>query len=322
MPGSVKIRHGDVFGESADVAVLPCCCTGGLKDFARRTREDLNLPEPPAQLELGEVVLRPLQVPDVSNRFLAYAAVRDERGSSVNLLNVVGDKLGRLTQQHALRSISAPLLGTGAGRVPLVPGVEALVAGFKSAAADDALLTLCAPRLVTFSNLTSWYETWRAHERQSPRVLVSYNQSTQRDWVAALDAFLNANGIHAVVDGRDLRLTALLEEWMSTEISRADKVIVVTDETYAQKADAHVGGVGAETRLIEQELERGASFGKLIVIVRSSPVDAALPKYLRGRNVLECSEDSRSASTFDRVLREIYRDDALPVSRGQRPILL
>ena len=80
MAANIKIRLGDVFSESADLAVLPCSIDGELRDFARCTREDLDLPDPPRQLELGSLRLFDLTLPQVPIRRLAYAAARDQTG--------------------------------------------------------------------------------------------------------------------------------------------------------------------------------------------------------------------------------------------------
>jgi hypothetical protein len=38
-----------------------------------------------------------------------------------------------------------------------------------------------------------------------------------------------------------------LPQWMCNELDLADKVVIVSDEAYAEKADGHLGGVGWET---------------------------------------------------------------------------
>jgi hypothetical protein len=45
-----------------------------------------------------------------------------------------------------------------------------------------------------------------------------------------------------------------LQQWMSNELSMADKVLVVCDEVYKRKADGRLGGVGWETMIIQGDI--------------------------------------------------------------------
>jgi hypothetical protein len=64
------------------------------------------------------------------------------------------------------------------------------------------------------------------------------------DWVKELALFLIDNGIQARLDRFHLRRGMDLPQWMCNELQMADKVIIVCDETYKQKADGRLGGVG------------------------------------------------------------------------------
>jgi len=323
MQGNVKIRHGDIFGEAAGLAVLPCATDGALKDFARRTREDLNLPGPPSRLELGQLRILDLDAPHLLVRRLAYAAVRDERGSSPEILRHVGVKLGEfLHREPAVGVVASPLLGTGAGGVPLIPAVEALAHGFRDAAPPDATLSLCAPRLNSFRKLEAWYASWLVKTRTPPRVFLSYNKATQALWVKGLHEFLRSQGIDAIVDRWDLKLMMNLKAWMTQEILRADKVVIVSDEAYAAKANKHEGGVGYETSIIEAELERLSHSGKYLAIIRSGSAASGTPAYLQGRFVIHCSSEAQTPSTYQLILRALYDTAETAPPSGEAPIYL
>jgi hypothetical protein len=45
-----------------------------------------------------------------------------------------------------------------------------------------------------------------------------------------------------------------LQQWMCNELSMARKVVVVCDESYKQKADGRLGGVGWETMIIQGDI--------------------------------------------------------------------
>jgi hypothetical protein len=316
----VKVRHCDVFNEPADVAVLPCSATGELKDFARATRRDQELPPPPHELALGNIQLLPLSGARLHVRYLAYAAARDGRGSSLEVVSKLGARLGDLTHQDGIQVIASPLLGTGAGEVPLVAAVEAIVEGFRKRAIPSATLVLCAPRAKTFEVVKDWYGEWR-RRLSPPRVFLSYNQATQAEFVTALYAFLKGQGIDAVVDRWQLPFSTDLKRWMLKQVARAERVIIVTDEEYARKADALEGGVGDETTIIRADL-RSAPDGKYVVVVRAPALTPGMPHYLKGRYVLHCASMAEAPSICQKVLRGLYDDSAFQPSPGEPPLFV
>lgn len=120
------------------------------------------------------------------------------------------------------------------------------------------MLTLCAPRRRTFSQLQEWYARWTMKVQPSPRVFLSYNQRTQARWVHRLSEFLK---------------------------------------------------------------ER-APDGKYIVVVRSNPMEAGLPQYLRGRLVIPCPSDEQTASVYQIVLSALYDEGAGEPRLGEPPVYL
>src|SRR5262245_31030154 len=163
-----------------------------------------------------------LTLPRIPVRRLAYVAARDKIGSSPEVLRSIALQLGALARTDpAIRVIASPLLGTGAGRVSIIPAVKAIADGFRLFAAVDSFLSLCAPRGYSFRTLASWHSEWQASLRTPPRVFVSYNQATQSVWVKELHTFLRAQGINAVVDRWELKIMMNLNEWMGQEISQA-----------------------------------------------------------------------------------------------------
>jgi hypothetical protein len=130
----------------------------------------------------------------------------------VDILHRIGVRLGELAAtQEGVAVVAAPLLGTGAGGVPLVPAVQAVVDGFRLAAPSEATLSLCAPRRNSFRSLETWHSSWRVKLSGSPRVFLSYNQSTQASWVSGLHEFLKSQGVNAVVDRWELKANHGLE---------------------------------------------------------------------------------------------------------------
>ena len=312
MPGDIKVLNSDVFSERAGLAVLPCATDGTLKDFARKTREELKLPKPPTQLSIGSLRLYKLADLDLPVRRLAYVAVRDRKGSSPEILRTVGLRLGELAaKDRRIDVISAPLLGTGAGHVPLVPAIEALAEGFRERAPEQASLTLCAPRSSTFQKVKKWLSVSSIRWRRPLRVFLSYNKATQSAWVKDFCDFLRRNGVDARIDQSELKLTMKLKAWMREEIARADKVVIVSDPVYARKADRMEGGVGYETSIIKRELRRRVRVEKYLVIVRAKDLESGTPRYLEGRYV----RLQKSGDPTHRIFAQLLKDLRDPRTR-------
>jgi hypothetical protein len=250
-------------------------------------------------------------------------AARDQTGSSSEVLRKIGLRLGELTTNDpTMAVVASPLLGTGAGRVPIIPAVQALTDGFRLHATPHALLSLCAPRGNSYRKLVDWYSTWQIKSRTPPRVFLSYNQATQSAWVKELHEFLRSQGINAVVDRWELKVMMDLNTWMAQEISRADKVVIISDEEYARKADNREGGVGEETLVIEADLNRHVSPQKYVPIVRCQEIANGTPAFLGGRLVIHCPSDEKTASVYQRILQAIHSDSSVAPPIGESPLYL
>jgi hypothetical protein len=201
-----------------------------------------------------------------------------------------------------------------------VQAVDALVQGFRITARDEATLSLCAPRRSSFRTLETWYSRWRQTMQRPPRVFLSYNQATQGAWVSGLYEFLKGQGVDAIVDRWQLKLTMDLNAWMAQEIAKADRVVIISDDVYARKADRYEDGVGEETRIIESDLPAHAETGKYLPVIRSESLETGTPGYLRGRLVIACPSDAHTASVYQKVLNALYLDDAGGPQPGEAPV--
>jgi hypothetical protein len=236
---------------------------------------------------------------------------------------MVGVKLGEfLTEETSVQVVASPLLGSGAGGVPLIPAVEALAGGFRSVAPARSTLALCAPRLISFRTLEAWYSRWLRTAHTPPRVFLSYNKSTEALWVSGLHEFLKSQGIDSIVDRWDLKLMTDLETWMRVEIMRADKVVIISDEAYAAKADRREGGVGYETAIIEAELKRSSRQEKYLAVIRSVSPTSGTPAYLQGRFVIHCPTDAHTPAVYQTILRALYDTSEVSPPSGPAPLYL
>jgi TIR domain len=169
------------------------------------------------------------------------------------------------------------------------------------------------------SNFSSEYQAKVPDHTQKPpeeppRVFISYSHGSSEydQWVKDLGTFLLQNGIEARLDAWHCRLGMDLAQFMINELMLADRVILVSDEKYAEKADGRVGGVGWETRLIQAEMMRQPDSLKYLVIVRSRQLDDGLPLYLRGTFVMHWPDPDFENQKCQQLLDEVFDNVSIP----------
>jgi hypothetical protein len=141
--------------------------------------------------------------------------------------------------------------------------VKALRDGFKTSSHDDATLVINILHKHVFDRVRNsirlgpdlnWEEGIRNEQVRRPiRVFMSYAHSSpeHKKWVETLGTFLRHNGIDARLDTWHLRSGMDISQFMANELALADRVIIISDEKYADKADGRIGGAGWETMLIQ-----------------------------------------------------------------------
>jgi hypothetical protein len=319
----VQLRLGDMFDGPSDMLVLPCATDGSVTGFVEQRLYHHRIPHPQYGMELGDVQIMPFVGGENIAQFVAYAASVEARTSSEAAIRRIGEQLGAATShQSTIRLISAPLLGAGAGRLPSGAVVEALATGFKSTAHQDARLVIHVLHRELFDRLSTEIALERppSSQEQPPqalRVFISYSHTSDdhQEWVRQLGTFLRLSGIDARLDVWHLRPGMDLPQFMANELSLAERVILVSDEKYAEKADGRLGGVGWETMLIQGDMARlPGDSTKYMVIVRSNNLDAGVPMYLRTKFAIHWADPARDEQNRQTLLRELYdRVDVPPI---------
>lgn len=109
---------------------------------------------------------------------------------------------------------------------------------------------------------------------------------------------------------------------MTNELTLAERVILVSDEKYAEKADGRVGGVGWETMIVQGDMARQPPDAtKYLVIVRSKNIDEGLPQYLKTKFVIHWPEDGFDERNRQTLLRELYNHVEIP-PLGRKPVFV
>ena len=147
------------------------------------------------------------------------------------------------------------------------------------------------------------------NEKDNPKIFISYSW-TNSERVLELAERLMANGVEVIIDKWDLKegqdKYAFMEQSVTDET--VDKVLIICDKSYAEKANQRTGGVGDETAIISPEIYGRMRQEKFIPIVFEVDADGNpfLPAYIKSRIYINLSDDFNYESEFEKLLRNIY----------------
>ena len=136
------------------------------------------------------------------------------------------------------------------------------------------------------------------------KVFISYSWAVQAR-VVELAERLVANGVDVILDVWDLKpghdKYAFMEQ--SVNDPTVNKVLIICDKTYTEKADARLGGVGDETVIISPEIYGKVSQEKFIPIAFEVDENgkAYIPHYLKIRIYFAlATEDDRYEIEYEK----------------------
>jgi hypothetical protein len=144
------------------------------------------------------------------------------------------------------------------------------------------------------------------------KIFISYSWTTpeHEEWVLSLAKRLIFDGIDVVLDKWDLKEGNDLYDFMESMVKSPDinKVLIILDKKYTERADFRKGGVGTETQIISPKIYNDVSQEKFIPIVRerNEEGEAYIPTYLDGRVYIDLSSDDHFEKNYESLLRNIY----------------
>ena len=150
-----------------------------------------------------------------------------------------------------------------------------------------------------------------------PKVFISYSWSSpaHEGWVINLAERLTSDGIHVTIDKWDLKEGHDSYSFMESMVQSPaiDKVLIILDEKYTQKANNRNGGVGTETQIISPQVYGHVIQDKFIPIVTQydDKGKAFVPTYLAGRIYIDLSRPDHFESEYEKLLRSIFQRPAL-----------
>src|SRR5688572_14134477 len=145
-----------------------------------------------------------------------------------------------------------------------------------------------------------------------PKVFISYSWSSQSHRLLVIEwaERLVADGIDVVLDAYDLKeghdKYAFMERMVTDE--SVTHVLVMSDQNYAEKADARKAGVGTESQIISKEVYEKVDQSKFIPIVTEfdESGNPFLPTYLKSRIWIDFSTPEAVNGNWERLIRFIY----------------
>jgi hypothetical protein len=151
-----------------------------------------------------------------------------------------------------------------------------------------------------------------------PKAFISYSWTSKehQQWVLDLATALRNDGVDALLDKWDLReghdAIAFMER-MVTDPS-IDKVIMVLDRRYAEKADDRKGGVGTETQILTPQIYARADQNKFVGVASEVDADgkAFKPAYYASRIHIDMSNADLYAENYEQLLRWIFDKPSYP----------
>jgi hypothetical protein len=164
---------------------------------------------------------------------------------------------------------------------------------------------------------------------ETPKVFISYSWTTpnHEDWVINLAERLVADGVDVIIDKWNLKEGHDKYDFMETMVksTEIDKVLIILDKKYAEKAEQRSGGVGTETQIISPSVYANVSQEKFIPIIaeRDETGKAFVPTYLESRIYIDLSSQDNYEENYEKLLRNIYKRPAYNKPQlGKAPVYL
>lgn len=145
------------------------------------------------------------------------------------------------------------------------------------------------------------------------KAFISYSWSgpSHELWVLELAKRLVQDGVDTILDKWDLKeghdKFAFMESMVHAK--DIDKVLIILDKKYTEKADDRSGGVGTETMIISSKVYESTVQEKFIPIVieRDDLGNAYLPVYLKSKIYIDFSAEEHFETSYEQLLRNIFQ---------------
>lgn len=309
----LKVKRGSVFDEKCDLIVLPCSSSGSVTSWVKSEIEQNNLPFPSASIPFGQIRLLSTEARYTKADFVGYAASVDAKTTSSKLsaIEQISSDLITYCKQNDCSIVNIPLLGTGAGGLD---SVEVFEVYERIVGRETCTVNVYTPDKKTYQLLLGRVSTDNNHNDdliEHPRVFISYSwkDDSVKNWVFELAKNLCANGVDARLDRFHLRPGMDLPQWMTNELIKASKVLLVCDSHYAEKADMRKAGVGWETMIIQGDMMLQGDMNTKYIVIAYGDFEKNTPIYMKSKLGMSKTEVDKDINT---LLQHIFEIDIAP----------
>jgi EAL domain-containing protein (putative c-di-GMP-specific phosphodiesterase class I) len=145
-----------------------------------------------------------------------------------------------------------------------------------------------------------------------PKLFISYSQTDDRhkDWVVDLAKRLFKDGVEVIMDRWDLTYGQDMYSFMEQMVTDPDmdKVLIVCDSLYKEKADGRIGGVGKEVELMVNCIANDSSQEKFFALACEKNEDGndCIPAYLSSRFYIDFSISDDFELNYERLMFFIH----------------
>ena len=164
---------------------------------------------------------------------------------------------------------------------------------------------------------------------QQPKIFISYSWSPEsnKQKVLQLAERLSLDGVHVVIDEWDLKAGqdkyAFMEQMVND--STVEKVLLICNKKYAEKANERQGGVGVEGTIISKQVYEDAKQTKFLPVVfeYNEKGEPCIPTFVASAIYIDLSNDDVFENGYDELLRDLFNK---PKSKrppiGKMPVYL
>ena len=125
----------------------------------------------------------------------------------------------------------------------------------------------------------------------------SHDNDEHKKWVRELSEKLVENGVDVILDQWDLSLGGNLPQFMEG-ISESSRGLVICTDSYIEKSNKNLGGVGYEKSILTAELLSNQDTKKFIPIIRNVTGSTKTPICLSGKLYIDFSSDCEYEELF------------------------
>jgi hypothetical protein len=141
------------------------------------------------------------------------------------------------------------------------------------------------------------------------KAFISYAWSSpaHEQWVLDLATRLMEDGVEIKLDKWDLGVGQDKYAFMESMISdkSVNKVIMICDKVYVEKANKREGGAGTEAQILTPELYKSVEQSKFAAVIRENDPDgnAYVPTFFAGRIYISYVDEMQAERSYEELLR-------------------